>query len=131
MGSFIISRRLDLDPALFDTVQVAYVLALLVFSFTVGVSIREFVKNGGRMQFSICAGLLASLLVGAFLVIQNALRVPELEFLPDLTFIMLNFSAGFFLREGLAFIEPFFSQPAPTPSEIRITARVDERLKRR
>lgn len=131
MGSFIISRRLDLDPALFDTVQVAYVLALLVFSFTVGVSIREFVKNGGRMQFSICAGLLASLLVGAFLVIQNALRVPELEFLPDLTFIMLNFSAGFFLREGLAFIEPFFSQPAPTPSEIRITARIDERLKRR
>lgn len=131
MGSFIIARRLDLDPALFDTVQVAYVLALLVFSFTVGVSIREFVKNGGRTQFSICAGVLASFLVGAFLVIQNALRVPELEFLPDLTFIMLNFSAGFFLREGLAFIEPCFRQPAPTPSEIRITARVDERLKRR
>ena len=131
MGSFIITHRLDLDSAFFDAVQVAYVLALLVFSFTVGVSIREFVKNGGRTQFSICAGVLASFLVGAFLVIQNALRMPELEFLPDLTFIMLNFSAGFFLREGLAFIEPFFSQPAPTPVEIRITARVDERLKRR
>lgn len=131
MGSFIITRRLDLDPSLFDTAQVTYVLMLLIFSFTVGCSVREFVKNGGRMQFSICFALMAFFVTGLFVALQNMLRVPDLQFLPDLTFIMMLFSAGFFLREGLAFIEPFFITPAPRPIEARIAARLDERLKRR
>lgn len=131
MGSFIITRRLDLDPALFDAAQVTYVLLLLVFSFTVGCSVREFVRNGGRVQFSICFALMALLVTGLFLTLQNVFRVPELQFLPDLTFIMMLFSAGFYLKEGLAFIAPYVSTPAPQPIEVRIAARLDERLKRR
>ncbi|MBP7864096.1 hypothetical protein KA183_20590 [bacterium] len=131
MGSFLITRRLDIDPAFFDAAQMYYVLMLLICSFAVGVNIREFFKNGGRLQFSICFGVMAFCVVGAFLVVQDAFHVPELQFLPDLTFIMMVFSAGFFLREGLAFIAPYVSTPAPTPVEIRISTHLDERLKRR
>lgn len=131
MGSFLITRRLDIDPAFFDLAQVYYVLMLLICSFSVGVNIREFFKNGGKLQFSICFGVMALSLVGAFLAVQHAFRVPELQFLPDLTFIMMVFSAGFYLREGLAFIAPYVSTPAPTPVEIRISTRLDERLKQR
>jgi hypothetical protein len=131
MGSFLITRRLDIDPAFFDFAQMYYDLMLLICGFSIGVNLREFFKNGGKLQFSICFGAMAICVVGAFLVVQHALRVPELQFLPDLTFIMMVFSAGFYLREGLAFIAPYVSTPAPTPVEIRISTRVDERLKRR
>ncbi len=131
MGSFLITRRLDIDPAFFDFAQVSFVLGLLISSFTIGVSAREFFKSGTRVQFAICFGVLASLIVGVFLAVQYTFRVPELQFLPDLTFIMMVFSAGFYLREFVAFIAPYVSTPAPTPVEIRISTRVDERLKRR
>lgn len=131
MGSFLITRRLDIDPALFDFAQVSYVLALLVFSFTVGVSAREFCKTGTRMQFAICIGVLASALVGFFLAIQSAFRVPELQFLPDLTFIMMVFSTGFFLREFAAFVEPYVTTQVERPVAIRIETRDSERHNRR
>ncbi len=129
MGSFIITRRLGIDPAYFDLAQIAFVMALLLLFTGIGMLARR-ITSSDRDDFMLSFSAVASIAAVLGMYIGVKLRIPSLIPIPDLLFAMLSFSLGFFVRDALNFIGFFDKEPEPTPAEVRVTAKLDALMAR-
>lgn len=124
MGSFIITKRLGIDPSMFDAAQIAYVLLLLLTFAAAGEFARR-AAGGNKYGFRVSIGLATFFSVAVCLYIGSKFRVPSFEYLPDLVFSMLSFTLGFHLYGTLDKIGFFAGEPELTPAEIRVKNRLD------
>lgn len=124
MGSFIITRRLGIDPSAFDATQIAYVFLLLAAFVAAGELARR-AAGGNKYGFRVSLSLVTIVSVAVCLYVGYKFRVPQGEFLPDLVFSMLSFSLGYHLRGTLDKIEFFARETGLTPAQVRVKNRLD------